>query len=71
MAVLETPVFASTSLWEALKMRNMISAAARFSSLYSDPRGMVSGGGDVVCCERVGGSRVESDTTARSRLRSR
>jgi hypothetical protein len=41
IAVLETPVFASTSLWEALKMRNIINAAARFSSLYSVPRGMV------------------------------
>jgi hypothetical protein len=41
IAVLETPVFASTSLWEALKMRNIINAAARFSSLYSLPRGMV------------------------------
>jgi hypothetical protein len=66
IAVLETPVFASTSLCEALKMRNMINAAARFSSLYSVPRGMFS---DVVVVVAMVVSGSTHDLMVRRRLR--
>jgi hypothetical protein len=68
IAVLETPVFASTSLWEALKMRNIIRAAARFSSLYSIPRGMVDGGGGVEAERWISVSELDHEHVDGARL---